>query len=445
MNVSTHPRADRDGIVSKNDPADKGNKQPDIAKQIADDVKTHVDKKLENVVTKSDVQPIQNKLNDLEQAQKELKAAYAGGTKVYERWQDDPALGFKSLGQFLTNVIAQRDSAPSTDVLKHLSFSGFVSKAPSGASVTEGASLGYTIPPAFSTMIWDGMHKDPDNLLSRTDQYTVQGESLEFLANAETNRATGSRYGGIQGYWIAEADTITSSKPKLRKMKLEPQELAVLVYLTDKLISRSPVGLEQYVSRAAREEIQFLTNDAVINGTGAGQPLGILNSPCLVSVSKESNQAAATINANNIDKMFARLHPRSRSNAVWLHNVDIQPQLDALSQAVGSGGVPLYRPPGGLAGSPLATLKGLPLVPTEFNATLGTVGDLILADMSKYASAVHGDGVKTAMSIHVQFLTAQTAFRFMFAVDGQPWLASAITPYKGSNTLSPFVALATRS
>jgi subfamily B ATP-binding cassette protein HlyB/CyaB len=30
-------------------------------------------------------------------------------------------------------------------------------------------------------------------------------------------------------------------------------------------------------------------------------------------------------------------------------------------------------------------------------------------------------------------------------VDGQPWLNSAITPFKGSNTLSPFVTLATRS
>ena len=34
---------------------------------------------------------------------------------------------------------------------------------------------------------------------------------------------------------------------------------------------------------------------------------------------------------------------------------------------------------------------------------------------------------------------------FLERVDGTPWLKSAITPRKGSNTLSPFVKVATRS
>ena len=49
------------------------------------------------------------------------------------------------------------------------------------------------------------------------------------------------------------------------------------------------------------------------------------------------------------------------------------------------------------------------------------------------------------MSMHLRFDYAETCFRFMFAVDGQPWLASAITPFKGSNDVSPFVALAARA
>ena len=45
-----------------------------------------------------------------------------------------------------------------------------------------------------------------------------------------------------------------------------------------------------------------------------------------------------------------------------------------------------------------------------------------------------------------QFLTDETVFRFVYRCDGQPAIASALTPYKGTgNTLSPFVALATRS
>jgi len=39
----------------------------------------------------------------------------------------------------------------------------------------------------------------------------------------------------------------------------------------------------------------------------------------------------------------------------------------------------------------------------------------------------------------------QTAFRFVFRVDGQPWMSSAVTPRYSSQTLSPFIKVDTRS
>jgi HK97 family phage major capsid protein len=304
---------------------------------------------------------------------------------------------------------------------------------------------GFTVAPQFSATIWDGMNQAPDNLLGRTDNYTVEGESLEFLANAETSRATGSRAGGVRGYWIAEADQATKSTPKLRKVRVEPQQMAVLVYLTEKLIRNSPVALEQYVSRTAADEINFLTGAAIVGGTGAGQPKGLVNSAAKITVAKETSQAAATINQKNISKMWSRMHPRSRANAIWLHNVDIEPQLDQLSTTVtnvaGSENV------GGFADKVFnpetRTLKGRPLVACEFAETLGTEGDLILVDLGAYLTGTRG-GVESAMSMHVRFEYAEMAFRFLFEVDGQPWLAAPITPFKGTNTLSTIVTLATR-
>jgi HK97 family phage major capsid protein len=71
----------------------------------------------------------------------------------------------------------------------------------------------------------------------------------------------------------------------------------------------------------------FMTEDAIVEGTGAGQPLGILNSPALISVAKETGQAAATIVKENVDKMWSRMWARARKNAIWLINQDIEPQL----------------------------------------------------------------------------------------------------------------------
>jgi hypothetical protein len=47
--------------------------------------------------------------------------------------------------------------------------------------------------------------------------------------------------------------------------------------------------------------------------------------------------------------------------------------------------------------------------------------------------------------MHLKFDYAQSAFRMIFELDGQPFLNSVITPYKGSTTTSPIVTLATRA
>jgi HK97 family phage major capsid protein len=347
--------------------------------------------------------------------------------------------GWKSLGEFARGVWAA-DSHTMNMVDRRLMWA-----AASGMNQAVGSEGGFAVPPAFGSTIWDRLNGAPDNLLGRTDQYTVEGESLTLMANAETNRTAGYRYGGIKGYWIAEAAKITSSAPTLRRLKLEPQQMGVLVYVTEKLLKNSVVALDQYITRAATEEILFLTGDSIINGTGAGMPKGILNSAtAYVSVAKENLQAAKTIVAENIVKMWARMHPRARANAIWLINVDAEPQLHLMTIGVGTSGLPCYMPPGGLSGAPYATLMGRPVVPCEYCATLGTLGDIILADMSAYATGVKG-GVESAMSAHLRFDYAEECFRFLFSVDGQPWLETAITPFKGSNTLSPFVVLAVRA
>jgi HK97 family phage major capsid protein len=80
----------------------------------------------------------------------------------------------------------------------------------------------------------------------------------------------------------------------------------------------------------------------------------------------------------------------------------------------------------------------------EYAATLGTVGDITLADLRKYRLIRKG-GVEQASSIHVRFTQGEQTFRAFYRCDGQPVPRSALTPFKGSNTLSPFITLATRS
>jgi HK97 family phage major capsid protein len=102
-------------------------------------------------------------------------------------------------------------------------------------------------------------------------------------------------------------------------------------------------------------------------------------------------------------------------------------------------------PANGVSGAPYGTLFGRPVLEIEQTATLGTVGDVVLADLSQYLMIEKG-GMESASSIHVKFTTDETAFRFVMRVDGQPAWNQYLTPASGStNYLSPFIALATRA
>src|SRR5690606_37667096 len=111
----------------------------------------------------------------------------------------------------------------------------------------------------------------------------------------------GARHGGLQAFWTAEGARIADSKPQLRQFSMKLKKLAVVVYLTEELIQDAGAALEQYVSRKVAEEFNFMLGDAVFNGNGTGQPLGIMRSPALLTITKEQSQSPSTIVSENID------------------------------------------------------------------------------------------------------------------------------------------------
>lgn len=359
----------------------------------------------------------------------------------------DPRRGFVSLAEFAALVVAFGTAGEAHNALKDERFRDVVVAATGtvGAPSDGGAAL----PPAFSTELWGGPSMAGLDLSSLCDRRTVQGESLTLLAVDETSRkavsAGGSRGGGFEAGWRQELGTMSrESKLKLREVKIEPHELYVFVPVTDKLLRNNPIGLEQELLARGRAEIMFRLNAAIMAGTGAGQPLGIMRSGALISVAKTSGQAADTITKANVDAMFSRLAASHRSRAIWTINQDCEPEVENLSAIVGNGGVPVYLPPGGYTEAPNARLKGRPIFPTEFNETLGDLGDIVFADFGAYLLGTRGTE-ETAASMHLRFDQAQTVFRIRFEADGQPWVNAPLTPYKGTTTVSPFVALAARA
>ncbi len=189
--------------------------------------------------------------------------------------------------------------------------------------------------------------------------------------------------------------------------------------------------------------MDFKVTTAISNGTGSGQPRGVLSSDALVTVSKESGQAADTLVFQNLSKMYSRMYGPWRTGAVWLINQDIEPQLQQLNHPGDSR--PVFMPPGGLSVAPFGTIYGKEVVPTEACKTIGDLGDIIFVNLQQYMTVTKTSGIRAETSVHLWFDQDITAFRFILRVAGEPWWNSVISRLNGTNTLSAYVTLAARA
>lgn len=316
-----------------------------------------------------------------------------------------------------------------------------------GGNESAPADGGFLVIPEYAQQLIQHAY-DTGLLINRCFKMPMNSARLIMHAVDEDSRVDGSRWGGVLGYWLAEAGTYTATKPKFREMQLVANKLIALCYATEEQLQDGPAW-EAYVREAVPQELAFKIDTAIVSGAGAGQPLGFLNSGAVVSVAKEGSQTAATVVTNNVLKMHKRMFARSRPTAAWLINQEIEDQLYTLAFANPSGSVlfttPMYVPPGYNGNNtPYGMLLGKPVIPIEQASALGTQGDINLVDLQQYLLAQHSD-VRADTSIHVAFLTGEQAFRFMLRVDGQPMWKKPLTPYKGSSTLSPFITLDTRA
>lgn len=355
---------------------------------------------------------------------------------------------FKSIGHFYKAV--HLDGMNKHEAWAAEGISKWQSAVKAAMSTWDDPSAGILVPEAYSNEIEKRMLVQ-ENLMNQCRVTPITGSSMTFFRRQDASRVNGSRHAGVAVAYEGEADTLASTRARYEKYRIEAHKLACLVEVTEELLQDSPYGIASEISDLAAEAIMFTHSDKMVNGTGAGMPLGIMagtptsTTGCRVVVAKETGQAAASLDFRNITKMWMRLDPASRADAVWMINNDVSDELDNLAFPVGTGGVPAYLPAGGLSSTGYASLKGRPVIPFEYCATLGTEGDIILASWKNGYRAVSKGGINAALSTHIYFERDSNCYRFTNRFGGQPRWQVPFTPKNGSTTTACFVTLATRA
>ena len=349
--------------------------------------------------------------------------------------QDDKkSCPFNSLGEQMRAVMLAAKGTPDNRL-------SAVNEA-QGINTGSGADGAFAIQEDFAGVILETAATTGD-ILSRVDSYTsgASSNSVRFMSCDETD-VSESVYGGVQAFWASEAATVNASKPKFFETKIDLDKLMAFIYITDEAMEDMPF-MSGLMNNAMALAANRLLEGSVVDGDGVGKPLGILNAPNLVSVPKESSQTDK-LTFKNIARMYGRILPRCKTNAVWLMHPDLAEELPFLNLPIGTGGVPVYLPPTGAAATPYATLYGKPIIETDHMAAIGEKGDIGLFDLKEYMLLRKGT-VKQDMSIHVEFLTAQNCFRLQLRAGGAPKGKSAVKLKHSSVLRSPFVVLEARS
>ena len=353
---------------------------------------------------------------------------------------------FKSGGEFLKAVRKARSHQEFDPRLTFMDDKGNITtraaKTAGHMEIGDDSQGGFLVPEVYQNVLYE---LALEGAVVRPNGATVlpmTTDSLKIPYINDTSHAS-NVYGGCSVVWTAEAAEKTASKPTFGQMELTPHKLAGMTYASNELIDDSMLALGGLIARMFGTSMGYFEDDAFLTGTGAGQPLGIMNCGCTINNYRET---AARVTYQDLVEMWARLLPGSHGTAVWVMNPEVLRELmqigagvGAAARAAGMNLIWINRNMG--AASPIpGTIFGRPFFISEKMSALGTAGDIGLYDMKYY---LIGDRQRVTIdaSTHLRFDYDETAWRFVLRVAGQCWPAADITPRRGTTTRSPFVQL----
>jgi HK97 family phage major capsid protein len=302
---------------------------------------------------------------------------------------------------------------------------------------------GFAVPTSMAPgLLQVGFEGDPT--VGRTTNLPMSTPQVDMLARVDKDHTT-SVSGGFTVARRAETVAATASRAEFEKVSLKAASLFGMAYATEEILADSPISFAALIAAGFSTQFGGHMLNEKVNGIGGDQYKGILKTLAAsslgptISIAKEAGQVADTIVTANVTKARARCWGYGK--AIWLANHDTYPQLAGLSIGIGAAGALVYQQ--SVVEDRPDMLLGRPIFYTEYAATIGDQGDIILANFAEYLEGLY-QPLRSAESMHVRFANHERAFKFWLRNAGAPWWRAALTPAKSAATLSPFVVLDAR-
>lgn len=279
-----------------------------------------------------------------------------------------------------------------------------------GKAMTEGTAAqgGYLVRPQVERQLV--LARELDNVL----------RGLCSSLNVTTNAIQLDQLGiSTTAGWVAELAT----KPESTAMTLASITASVftaagLATISNQLLADSNPAVDQLATADLAKRLVALEETAFLNGTGSGQPLGILQTPGIGSTTVTPTDiptlvtailtAIAAVETNHGAPSCILMHPRT-----WTRIITATTSAGIFYMGPPNATLPDYRSPRTAQSGPVKFLWGYPVITTNRMPTTlggGTESRIIVGDFRE-ALILDRQGITVDESAHVYFTTNQTVFR----------------------------------
>jgi HK97 family phage major capsid protein len=370
-----------------------------------------------------EIKALSDRVNQLIEMMEKAPALKSAGYTTDDGGTADPT--HKSFGDFLL-AVKRNDTKRIAGVYG----------ATKDMAESAGTTGGYLVPAEFHNELLRVVGEQSP-VYARVRKQPVMTDAGEYPALdqfvAPTAGSGNTAYaGGVSAVTTAEGGTLTETQPTFTNLEYRIHKIGGFVEVSNELIADSPQSIEALLRSLFGIAIGAKNERNILRGTGAGEPLGILNAACTIGVTTASDNVFAYADAL---AMTARFKAVSGAAPVWIAHPSLIPDIGVLSVASGS---PVVWA-GNLAAGQPNTLLGYPLIFSE-HMPQANGDDMLLADLGAYV-LFERQQLSIAFSEHAAFTADKGTWRFTARNDGQPWMKSAITlaDPTGSYTVSPFV------
>lgn len=213
---------------------------------------------------------------------------------------------------------------------------------------------------------------------------------------------------------VGENTAIPASEPAFGQVQLGAYKYGTLIQVSRELIDDSGVDLEGYLAAQTGRALGNAFGDHAINGTGTGQPRGLITD-ATVGVTGATGVGGAPSGDNLIDLLHSVISPYRASPACkWIMNDTTVAAIRKLRDS-GDTGNYLWQP-GLQAGAPDTILGKQVLTDPHVPAVGVGANSIVFGDVSQYFVRLAG-GVRFERSDDYAFNTDLTTFRALLRAD----------------------------